>query len=340
MPNRILKESICTSETIDQLTEAEENFFYRLIVNCDDFGRLDARPSVVRAKLYPLRLDSVTDKDILARLKKLQQVGLIFIYEVDGRPYLQVKTWDRHQQKRAKHSKYPSPSESTCNHMISDEIKCPREYENTRNEKREVEDEESRNVKADDCKCDMPAGNGNCAGSEEKEAAAPAVEKIPEDNKKPWGLMRGFEQEFGRPLSPMEIEQINKWGEKYKPEIVQEALRRAVASGILRLRYIDGILLSWEKAGLKTLREIVEYERSVEKHKRKASGGRDLPPDPAKVVQLQRKQREEKIKAAAAYIRLQLGEKPPRGKAEGIAKGYGEDLVPVILNRVYGGEPP
>ena len=49
MPNRIIKESICTSDTIDQLSPEEEIFFYRLIVNCDDYGRMDARPQILRA---------------------------------------------------------------------------------------------------------------------------------------------------------------------------------------------------------------------------------------------------------------------------------------------------
>ena len=45
MPNRILKESICTNEQIDGLTAFEETVFYRLIVICDDFGRFDGRIS-------------------------------------------------------------------------------------------------------------------------------------------------------------------------------------------------------------------------------------------------------------------------------------------------------
>lgn len=44
MGNRILKESICTSENIDALSYFQEVFFYRMIVKCDDFGRVDARP--------------------------------------------------------------------------------------------------------------------------------------------------------------------------------------------------------------------------------------------------------------------------------------------------------
>lgn len=43
MPNRMIKESICTSETLAQLTPEEERLFYRLLVNADDFGRFDGR---------------------------------------------------------------------------------------------------------------------------------------------------------------------------------------------------------------------------------------------------------------------------------------------------------
>ena len=53
MPNRIIKESICTSDTIDQMSWFEECFWHRLIVNCDDYGRFDARPAVLIIKAFP-----------------------------------------------------------------------------------------------------------------------------------------------------------------------------------------------------------------------------------------------------------------------------------------------
>jgi hypothetical protein len=123
MPNRIIKESICTSDTIDQLSWFEEVFFYRLIVNCDDYGRFDARLPILKARLFPLK--AVTEKQISEALNKLSTVGIVALYEYDGRPYLQLVTWDKHQQIRAKKSKYPAPN-VPCNQMISDDIKCPR----------------------------------------------------------------------------------------------------------------------------------------------------------------------------------------------------------------------
>lgn len=124
MPDRIIKESICTSDTLDQLSDFEERFWHRLIVNCDDFGRFDARPSVLKARLFPLR-DSLTYKNVVDALNRLASAGLIELYQVDGRPFLRVVTWERYQRIRAKKSKYPAPDE-TCRQMTADADKCVR----------------------------------------------------------------------------------------------------------------------------------------------------------------------------------------------------------------------
>ena len=121
MPNRILKESICTSETINQLSEGEENFFYRILVNCDDYGRMDARPLILLARCYPLRIGQITEEEIERRLAALVRAGLIELYVVDGTRYLQVVSWGKHQQIRNKHSKCPSPDDGE---LISNDINC------------------------------------------------------------------------------------------------------------------------------------------------------------------------------------------------------------------------
>jgi hypothetical protein len=112
MPNRILKESICTSENIDSLSELAETFFYRLVVNCDDYGRSDARESVLLAKCFPLKLDRIKPETIAGLLVELQRAGLIKLYRYrNGRNYLELNTWDTHQSIRAKKSKHPGPQD-------------------------------------------------------------------------------------------------------------------------------------------------------------------------------------------------------------------------------------
>lgn len=150
MPNRIIKESICRSDSIDSLSWFEEVLFYRLIVVCDDYGRFDGRTAIIKGSCFPLK-DDITKKHISEAIDKLSTVGLVRGYEFQGRPYLQLTTWDCHQQIRAKKSKYPSPddvaknqspggsdtglyiqetsSENICNQLISDDSKCPRNRE-------------------------------------------------------------------------------------------------------------------------------------------------------------------------------------------------------------------
>lgn len=124
MPNRIIKESICYSESIDALTWFEECFFYRLIVNADDFGRMDGRPKILKAKLFPLK-DGITEKQIREALNKLSTAGMVQVYMHDQKLFLQLAAWNSHQQIRATKSKYPAP-ENICNQLISFDINCPR----------------------------------------------------------------------------------------------------------------------------------------------------------------------------------------------------------------------
>ncbi len=120
MPNRIIKESICTSDTVDELSWFEECFFYRLIVNCDDYGRMDARPQILKSRLFPLK-ERLAIKDVKDALEKLAAAGCVVLYECDGRPYLQLRTWEVHQTVRAKKSRYPEPQESD---LQADASKC------------------------------------------------------------------------------------------------------------------------------------------------------------------------------------------------------------------------
>ena len=111
MPNRILKESICLSEEIESLSFFEECFFYRLLVNCDDYGRFDGRTAVLRCRLFPLKQD-VSKEKIEKTVDRLTQVGLLYRYESGGLPFLQVTTWEKHQRLRNSREKYPAPQQA------------------------------------------------------------------------------------------------------------------------------------------------------------------------------------------------------------------------------------
>ena len=127
MPNRILKESICTSDSVDSLSWFEEVLFYRLIVNCDDYGRFDGRAAIIKNRLLPLK-ENLTAKTVSGAIEKLARTGLVTLYEFEGKPYLYLPGWNHHQNVRAKKSKYPEP-ENICIQMNADESKLPQTQE-------------------------------------------------------------------------------------------------------------------------------------------------------------------------------------------------------------------
>ncbi|AEF94057.1 primosome, DnaD subunit [Desulfotomaculum nigrificans CO-1-SRB] len=82
-------------------------------------------------------------------------------------------------------------------------------------------------------------------------------------------LCHTFENEFGRLLSPMEVEQIIAWLEEHQVELIFEALRQAVMRGKHNFKYIGSILLEWKKNNLKTLEEVNEYQRRFKENRAK-----------------------------------------------------------------------
>ncbi|WP_255298352.1 DnaD domain-containing protein [Brevibacillus dissolubilis] len=75
------------------------------------------------------------------------------------------------------------------------------------------------------------------------------------------GLYSQFEQAFGRPLSPIEVETIQIWVEqdKYADDLIVCALREAVSVGKLYIRYIDRILLEWQRQQITNVEEARNY---------------------------------------------------------------------------------
>lgn len=111
MPNRIIKESICTSESLSELTDFEFRLWVGLITQADDAGRGDARPAIIKGHVFPLR-DRVTVKDIDAALHGLAAKGCVSLYMVGGKPYFWFPTWAEHQRIRDYKPRFPGPDEA------------------------------------------------------------------------------------------------------------------------------------------------------------------------------------------------------------------------------------
>ena len=61
MPTRLIREGILSSDRVNLLDWGAEVFYHRLLNRVDDHGLYDARPSILRASLYPLKVAKVSD---------------------------------------------------------------------------------------------------------------------------------------------------------------------------------------------------------------------------------------------------------------------------------------
>ncbi|MGO3603355.1 MAG: DnaD domain protein [Enterococcus malodoratus] len=76
-------------------------------------------------------------------------------------------------------------------------------------------------------------------------------------------MLRSFEQEFGRPLSPIEYQKIGYWlnEDHYAPALIELALQEAVLNQAYNFKYIETVLQSWEKKNIRSKAQVEEEQR-------------------------------------------------------------------------------
>lgn len=119
MPNRIIKESITTSEKLASLSDFEFRLWIGLITQADDAGRGDARPAVIKGRVFPFR-ERLTVKDVGSSLRALADKGCVTLYEIGGRPYFYFPNWSKHQRVRDCKPKYPEPTDYSLRQVAAD----------------------------------------------------------------------------------------------------------------------------------------------------------------------------------------------------------------------------
>jgi len=99
----------------------------------------------------------------------------------------------------------------------------------------------------------------------------------PSEEEKRKSIFTIFEEEFGRPLSPMECEMLNSWLDRdgCSEELVKAALKEAVLSGKLNFRYIDRILFEWQRNNIRTPKEAQAHALRFRERRLRGGG----PPD-------------------------------------------------------------
>ena len=107
---RTIKPEFWSSGDIAALPVEDRLLYVGLWSYVDDNGVGRGEERLIQTALFPF--DDFSEGSVRTHggLMHLHAAGLVTLYEVDGRPYVYVNTWDRHQKiNRPSKSRYPRP---------------------------------------------------------------------------------------------------------------------------------------------------------------------------------------------------------------------------------------
>lgn len=240
MPNRILKESIRTSKSVNGLTDFQFRLWAYLITYVDDFGRGSADPTILKGFVFPRR-KGVTEANIADALNSLACGGLIQLYEVDGESYLCFPNWGKHQTVRAARSKFPAPKDdckqlqadaSNCMQMQADASNCLQVHADVH----VIENRESIFDNRESLLENRESGSGN---EIDARAAIGTVEAYASGNLEC--------------LTPSHMAALADFKRDLPDDVIRYAIDQACGNGAPRWSYVAAILQGFVESGVKTL---------------------------------------------------------------------------------------
>lgn len=135
MPNRIIKDSIWTSPNLNKLSAQAERHFYRVLLSADDYGCFESTRAVLKGKCYPLKLNTIKEKDIDKWQIEMISLDIIKEWEKEERIFAAFCQFDKHNSKYSvtedgkptRHRRRtPEPPQELLNETMEMEIKRSR----------------------------------------------------------------------------------------------------------------------------------------------------------------------------------------------------------------------
>lgn len=197
------------------------DFLKRVITISDVEGRLKGSSDYLSKILYPLR--DISGRQVEGWLNSLWNskdddtgLGLLERYRANGRDYIWLPGFDKHQKGIRKDREAPS------------EIPPP--------PKELMEKARQRIIQS--------------RGKEE----AKSKEEIRTDDLKVAAMIKYFEDETGRTLTPMDLERLVDFADNYRDGWFEKAVDEAVKNNArVPLRYIEKIMENWQAEGVNPL---------------------------------------------------------------------------------------
>lgn len=227
---RMISKIISISEKVNLLPDIFDMLLFTwMIPHTDDFGRLVGSPAKVKALVVPMLDKSISDVE--AALGRLSGNGLILWYEVDGERVIQIENFEKHQQGLHKRTKSKFP-----------------DYPGSSGKFQEIPSEGK--------------------GTEENRTEEKGREQISPDGDSDPNPYQLYENGFGT-ISSVISDNIDDLSKEYGNLWVCEAMKTAILRGKRNLKYVYGILKSWQADGID---EPWKEETSREESQRRDQG--------------------------------------------------------------------
>jgi len=268
----------------EQLAEvAEQDSLAALIwpwflTTFDDWGRAEAHPRRLKAKVFPMN-DMVTVEVIERTLRLYEKVGLLVLYEVDGKPYMAIPEdkWYKYQThmnrsrrpgKDKMDSDLPAPPSGNRgeSHDPHGEIENPHGAprgsvgtsggsENPNGAPQFPLPSPSPSPSRDQDhrrRCHHAHAREEVAVTvepqEDERPDARPMESPPELDAKLGEVARTYEQEIGV-LSAMVQQELVTLVDEYPADWIRDAIRQAALQNVRKLSYVRSILANWRTEG-------------------------------------------------------------------------------------------
>lgn len=121
---RSIKPEFWTSAQVMECSTNARLMFIGMWNFADDAGRMPLSPRTIKAQVFPS--DDLDSEAITRMLSELSENGLIRVYVVDGKQYLEITGWSHQRIDKPQPAKYPAPSEcesGTIPRMVETDLK-------------------------------------------------------------------------------------------------------------------------------------------------------------------------------------------------------------------------
>ncbi len=290
--SRNIKPGFFKNEDLIELPFETRLLFIGLWTLADREGRLEDRPKRIKIELFP---GDNCDVDDL--LQQLADKDFIIRYEVNGKKYIAIPKFKKHQQPHVKEkaSEIPAPGKhraSTGQQPESSNI--------SKSEHKSYETENSDSIGLQDLhrmSTGQAPGNNHASPSDSFNLIPESFNLIPEsfnptttesfkpstypitgqeEGRSSSRIINFYEQNIGL-LSPLIFEKLVAWEEETEEDLVLIALEKAVLAGKRNFSYAEGILKNWRNAGIKTRRAAEIAEREFQQQRRTTGQARTPP---------------------------------------------------------------